>query len=233
MASGTEIFLAELASIASPTARPRTTLAYAQSLDGSLTRTPGSPTRISSEQSLTFTHEVRAAHDGILVGVGTVLADNPRLNVRRVPGNSPRPIIMDSKLRSPLDAKFLSSHPDPWIATTHEACEEKVKAFTQRGVTILTVNSLPNGWVDPVALHSMLRERGVKSLMVEGGAHIITSFLQHHLADYLIATISMKLLGGLHSLLGLPAGHAAPQLHNWKTVALDDDLIVGGKLLWS
>jgi riboflavin biosynthesis pyrimidine reductase len=140
---------------------------------------------------------------------------------------------MDSKLRTPLDANFLDSHPEPWIATTEHACPDKASAFRQRGISVLEVASLPNGWVDPVALQAMLLEREVKSVMVEGGAHILTTFLQHHLADYLVATISMKLLGGLHSLLGLPAGHAAPQLQDWKTVPLGDDLIVGGKLLWT
>lgn len=233
MDQGTKYFLEQLAALPPSGTRPVTTLAYAQSLDGSLTRTPGSPTRISSEESLTFTHQLRSAHDAILVGIGTVLSDNPRLNVRRVPGKNPRPVIMDSKLRTPLDANLLSSHPEPWIATTQDACPDKTKAFESRGVKVIQVHSLPNGWVDPVALQALLIKRGVNSLMVEGGAHILTTFLQHRLADYLLATISMKLLGGLHSLLGLPAGHAAPQLHEWHTVSLDEDLIVGGKLLWS
>jgi len=232
MPLNTHSFLEHLASNATPVDRPITTLAYAQSLDGSLTRTPGSPTQISSETSLNFTHELRAAHDAILVGIGTVLSDNPRLNVRRVTGTSPRPIIMDSKLRTPLDARFLSSHQEPWIATTDVACPDKIRAFEKRGVGILTTPSLPNGWVDPRRLQELLLERNIKSVMVEGGAHIITSFLQHRLADYLVATISMKLLGGLHSLLGLPAGDAAPELSNWTATPLGSDLIVGGELQW-
>ena len=78
-----------------------------------------------------------------------------------------------------------------------------------------------------------LVQEGVQSLMVEGGAHILTSFLQHRLADYLIATISMQLIGGLHSLLGLPAGYAAPKLNPWHSASLGDDLIIGGNLQWT
>ena len=226
-----EPFLAHLAG-KTPVTRPITTLAYAQSLDGSLTRTPGSPTRISSEAALTFTHQLRAAHEAILVGVGTVLSDNPRLNVRRVTGPNPRPIVMDSRLRMPLDAKLLDSHPEPWIATTSQAPESQQEAFEKKGVRIILVDSLPNGWVNPTALQSILVQEGIKTLMIEGGAHILTSFLQHRLADYLIATVSMQLIGGLHSLLGLPAGYAAPKLNPWHSASLGEDLIIGGNLQW-
>jgi|MDSW01.2.fsa_nt_gb GTP cyclohydrolase II len=213
--------------------RPVTTLAYAQSLDGSLTRTPGSPTRISSDDALTFTHRLRAAHEAILVGVGTVLSDNPRLNVRRVEGPNPRPIVMDSRLRTPLDANLFSSHPEPWIATTGHAPKDKIRAFEDRGVCVIEIEALPNGWVNPASLQTVLQDRGVKTLMVEGGAHILTSFLQHRLADYLIATVSMQLIGGLHSLLGLPAGYAAPKLSPWHSASLGADLLIGGNLQWS
>ena len=156
--------------------RPITTLAYAQSLDGSLTRTPGSPTQISSSEALDFTHRLRAAHEAILVGIGTVLSDNPKLNVRRVSGPNPRPIIMDSRLRIPTDALCLSSHPEPWIATTSEAPADKIEAFEEKGVRVLQIESLPNGWVHPGKLQQELRREGIKTLMIEGGAHILTTF---------------------------------------------------------
>lgn len=212
--------------------RPLTTLAFAQSLDGCLTRTAGTPTRLSGEETLTLTHSLRAAHDAILVGVGTVLADNPRLSVRRVAGENPRPIIMDSQLRTPLDARFIQSHPNPWIATSTRACQDKACAFKNKGIRILRLDTLPNGWVDPNALTQLLRAERVRTLMVEGGAHILTSFLQHRLADYLVATLSMSLLGGLHSLLSLPAGDQPPSLTDWKSQRIGEDLVVGGFLKW-
>ena len=225
-------FLAHLSNRVPPD-RPITTLAYAQSLDGSLTRTPGSPTRISSEESLTFTHQLRAAHEAILVGVGTVLSDNPRLNVRRVTGPNPRPIILDSRLRMPLDANLLEGHPEAWIATTPHAPRERVQAFEDKGVRVFEVEALPNGWVNPASAQKRLRDEGIQTLMIEGGAHILTSHLQHRLADYLIATLSMQLIGGLHSLLGLPAGYAAPKLSPWHSAVLGEDLIIGGNLQWT
>ncbi|MEZ4718129.1 MAG: GTP cyclohydrolase II [Caldilineaceae bacterium] len=83
--------------------RPFVTLSYAQSLDGSIAANRA-PTRLSGPAAMAMTHALRAAHDAILVGIGTVLADNPRLTVRLVDGASPRPVVLDSKLRMPPDA---------------------------------------------------------------------------------------------------------------------------------
>src|SRR5512142_1687762 len=87
--------------------RPLVTLSYAQSLDGCLTVERGRPTPLSGREALRLTHRLRAAHQGILVGVGTVLADDPQLNVRLVEGRSPRPLVLDTNLRLPLEAGLL------------------------------------------------------------------------------------------------------------------------------
>ena len=81
--------------------RPFVSLSYAQSLDGSLAAKPGAPTRLSGTQANELTHRLRAAHDAILVGIGTILADDPQLTVRGVPGLQPRPVVLDSRLRTP------------------------------------------------------------------------------------------------------------------------------------
>ena len=93
--------------------RPSVTLTYAQSLDGSITTQRGKPTAISGKESLLLTHQLRATHDAILVGIGTILADNPRLNVRLAVGPHPQPVILDSQLRFPLDAKLLQNKCSP------------------------------------------------------------------------------------------------------------------------
>src|SRR5690554_3285763 len=89
--------------------RPLVTLSYAQSLDGSISTRRGEPLAISGPASLALTHRLRAAHQALLVGIGTVLADNPRLNVRLAEGESPRPVILDSHLRCPLEARLFQS----------------------------------------------------------------------------------------------------------------------------
>ena len=83
------------------TGRPFVTLSYAQSLDGSIADRPGRPLALSGPQAMALTHGLRAAHEAILVGIGTVLADNPRLNVRLVDGPDPQPMVVDSRLRFP------------------------------------------------------------------------------------------------------------------------------------
>src|SRR5205823_12555295 len=102
--------------------RPFVTLSYAQSVDGSIAARPGQPLALSGALSMTLTHQLRAAHDAILVGIGTVLADNPRLSVRLVEGKDPQPIVADSRLRLPLSANLLYQHPlSPWIASGDQA----------------------------------------------------------------------------------------------------------------
>ena len=87
--------------------RPFVTLAYAQSLDGSITTARGERYGLSGPDALRLTHALRARHDAILIGIGTVLADDPELGVRLANGPSPQPVIVDSRLRTPSDAKVL------------------------------------------------------------------------------------------------------------------------------
>ena len=89
--------------------RPFTTLSYAQSLDGSLALHAGEPYLISGRGSLKLTHMLRAEHDAILVGIGTILADNPQLNVRLTAGADPQTIILDSQLRTPPESKVFEN----------------------------------------------------------------------------------------------------------------------------
>src|SRR4029079_2712702 len=96
--------------------RPFVTLAYAQSVEGRFAIARGLRSALSGPESLRFTHALRAGHDGILVGVGTVLADDPELRVRLVEGRDPQPVIVDSHLSTPAGARLLAR--TPWIGTT-------------------------------------------------------------------------------------------------------------------
>ena len=93
------------------TGRPLVTLSYAQSLDGCIAAGPGQRLSLSGPEALMLTHELRAAHAAILVGIGTVLADDPRLTVRLVPGSHPQPVVVDSRLRIPDDCYLLRHGP--------------------------------------------------------------------------------------------------------------------------
>ena len=108
---------------------PFVTLAYAQSLDGSIAAYPGVPLAISGPVSMGITHRLRARHQAILVGIGTVLADDPRLNVRLVPGKNPQPVVLDNQLRFPLKARLLQGEKKPWIMTSKQASSHKANAL--------------------------------------------------------------------------------------------------------
>ncbi|MFQ5398795.1 MAG: GTP cyclohydrolase II [Anaerolineae bacterium] len=220
---------------ARPPLRPFVTLSYAQSLDGSISTRRGEPTAISGPESLTMTHKLRAAHDAILVGIGTVLADNPRLNVRLVEGPDPQPIVVDSHLRFPPNARLAESQTRPvWIAATEQADTGRQQALEAAGLRVLRLPADPDGRVNLAALLSRLAQMGVDSLMVEGGARIITSFLKAHLVDRLVLTVAPKLLGGLNAIgsLGHVNGNGLPYLHNPRYQWLGEDMVLTGDVIW-
>jgi 3,4-dihydroxy 2-butanone 4-phosphate synthase/GTP cyclohydrolase II len=248
-----ENWLAEAGKHLLHTGRPLVTLSFAQSLDGSIAL-PGStlptgrtPLVLSGPETMILTHRLRAAHDAILVGIGTLLADDPQLTVRLVEGRQPRPVVLDSHLRFPLHARLLNHPRSPWIGTLETENTDKRTALEARGVTILTVPKDGQGQVDLNSLLERLGDLGVASLMVEGGAGVISSFLRNGLVDQVVLTISPLFLGGLHSLSDLPgynpineqtplpsSGKNAmslyPRLKHWDFQRLGDDLIVWGKL---
>jgi GTP cyclohydrolase II len=213
--------------------RPYVTLSYAQSLDGSISDRPGRPYPLSGSQSMTFTHRLRAAHDAILVGIGTVLADNPRLNVRLVAGKSPQPVIVDSRLRFPPYAHLLHNCRSPWIAAGEEADAERQQALEAVGARVFRLPSI-NGWVDLSALLTHLGNLDISSVMVEGGAQIIASFLASRLVDQLVLTIAPVLVGGLKVVdtLGQFPLRRFPRLRHLSYQRLGEDLVLRGEPDW-
>ncbi|MAT98486.1 MAG: GTP cyclohydrolase II [Anaerolineaceae bacterium] len=212
--------------------RPFVTLSYAQSLDGSITRQRGQPMALSGQESMTLTHQLRSGHDAILIGIGTVLADDPRLTVRLVAGPDPQPVIVDSRLRLPLAAKLLTEHPrKPIVATTETADPQKASALQDAGATVIRLPATENGRVSLPHLLARLDEHGIRSLMVEGGAGIITSFLAEQLVDRLVITVAPLLVGGLNAVGNLN-GHGLPQLKNPHSQWLGKDMILSGDVSW-
>lgn len=213
--------------------RPLVTLSYAQSLDGSIADRPGRPLSLSGSQSMMLTHGLRASHDAILVGIGTVLADNPRLNVRLVAGNSPQPVIVDSRLRFPSYANLLRHRRPPWIVANEGADPERREALEAGGARVFCLPAA-NGWVDLEALLRKLGEMEVNSLMVEGGAQIITSFLASRLVDQVILTIAPLLVGGLRVVdrLRNPNPRSFPRLRRLTYQRLGEDLVLMGEPDW-
>lgn len=212
------------------TGRPLVTLSYAQSLDGSITAERGIPLRLSSPASMEMTHHLRAAHDGILVGIGTLLADDPRLNVRLVQGRDPQPVVLDSRLRFPLDANLLKGNRPPWIASLPGTDPQKRVELEKHGATILSLAEGGDGRVSLPDLLTCLADKGLNSLMVEGGASVITSFFVQGLADRLVLTIAPVIIGGLRAVEPEASLASLPRLENVGFERLGGDMIVWGAL---
>ena len=208
--------------------RPFVTVSYAQSLDGSIS-VSGKTLRLSNLQSQTLTHHIRARHDAILVGINTILVDDPRLTVRLVDGEDPVPVILDSFLRLPLNARILRERRGRpvLVATAVDACAKKEADLCAAGVQVVRLPISFDGLVDLPALLRRLRQEGIARLMVEGGGRIITSFLTGDLADHLIMTICPVLVGGVRALNSCPPARASmPFITNVDYFSLDGDLIM-------
>jgi riboflavin-specific deaminase-like protein len=213
------------------TDRPFVTLSYAQSWDGSITLQSGESLALSSEKSLLLTHQLRSIHDGILVGIGTVLSDDPLLNVRQCAGPDPQPIVLDAHLRIPPAARLCHlSEKRCWVITSSDQTASHHKD--------LDVIRLPGDQRGRVCLHDALRElkqRGVHSLMVEGGANVITGFLKQKLVDAIVLTVAPRLVGGYKAVadIGFESKAALPQISPMFTGMLDKDLIMWGQLQYN
>lgn len=229
------------------TGRPFVTLSYAQSLDGSIAAVQGAPLSISGGASLGMTHRLRAAHDAILVGIGTVLADDPRLTVRLADGSHPIPVVLDTKLRFPLDAQLLSgTGPGPIIATNQNSSRDTERKLAERGARVLRLPCSDAGGLCLNSLLDALGRQQVRSLMVEGGSHVITSFLAHRLVNYMVVTVAPLFVGGVPALNALSAqaadGEAGrldgyqpsdfPRLRNISYRWLGQDLMLEGEPYW-
>jgi diaminohydroxyphosphoribosylaminopyrimidine deaminase/5-amino-6-(5-phosphoribosylamino)uracil reductase len=177
--------------------RPSVTVSYAQTLDGRVATTTGESKWISCPDSLRFAHEMRASHEAVLVGAGTVCKDDPRLTVRHVPSTSPLRVVVDSTLRTPPEAAVLAdgAAPGTVLAVTDRAPANHREKALSLGATVLELPSDLDGRVDLAALLGELVASGIGSVMVEGGATLITGFFRAGLVDRLAVCVAPKILG--------------------------------------
>lgn len=210
---------------------PFVTLKMAQSLDGRIATKKGSSRWISSPDSLRLAHRWRAIHDGVMVGINTVLRDDPSLTVRLVKGRNPRRLIVDSKLRTPMKSRVLSdgSASRTTILTTRQADPKQIEKIEALGARILQVDTNPQGQVDLKSALQTLAGEEITSILVEGGARLATSFLRAGLVDKLLVVIGPKIIGkGIEAVgdLRIADVNQALRLSIEKTRRVGDDLIV-------
>ncbi len=207
--------------------RPRITLKLATSLDGRIALADGTSQWITSPDSRARAHVLRAAHDGVMVGIGTVIADDPLLTARTVPPPERQPLrlVADSQARTPVGSRLVQSASlGPVIVVTSGATGE---ALARAGAVIWRCG---NGIrVEPEAFVRRAEAEGVRSLLIEGGGTLAASFIRAGLIDeiawfrapLLIGSEGVPALGGL----GLTSLGAAPRFRPVATERIGEDVL--------
>jgi diaminohydroxyphosphoribosylaminopyrimidine deaminase/5-amino-6-(5-phosphoribosylamino)uracil reductase len=176
---------------------PYVTLKLALSLDGRIASRTGASKWVTGPEARARVHLLRSQQDAVLVGIGTALADDPRLTVRDAPGHSPLRVIFDTKLRLPVASRLVQSAREAptWVVCTTDAPSSNEGALVERGVEVLRAPASAEGRIDPLAALKMLAARGIVTVMVEGGAELAGSLLAAVLIDELHCFIAPILLG--------------------------------------
>ncbi len=180
---------------------PFVILKLAASLDGKIALANGGSKWITNEKSRKFVHRLRNRVDAILVGIGTILKDDPRLTARLPHAKDPIRIVLDTYLRIPLSAKVLNSDlPAQTIMITGpEVSKDKIKKIKEKSAYVMEIG-LKNGLIDLKELLLKLAERGITSILVEGGASVAASFLKEKLVDKFYFFYAPKIIGGHYSI---------------------------------
>jgi 3,4-dihydroxy 2-butanone 4-phosphate synthase/GTP cyclohydrolase II len=215
--------------------RPHVVLKYAQTLDGRIATATGDARWISGEAERRISHALRAACDAVLVGVGTVIQDDPQLTVRMVPGASPLRVVLDSTLRLPLDARILEAEAPTTILTTDGSPPDRRHALAARSIGVEVLPAGPHG-VDVAAALAALARAGVETLLVEGGSRVITSLLSAGVVDRLVVGVAPTIIGqGTEAVgaLGITSVADGVKLANHAVHLVGEDVLVSGDVVLS
>ncbi len=213
--------------------KPFVMLKVAATLDGKMATRNGDSKWISGEASRRLVHKWRNQVDGVLVGIGTVLRDNPTLTARIKGGRDPYRIVLDSQLKIPERAQVIGTDPTKTILITTEiASKDKIEILKERGVKVLILDS-KEGKVDLPSCLSKLHQIGVMSLLVEGGSQVNGSFLDKGLIDKLLLFLSPRVMGdpqalGIFGGRGSSSLQKAIVLREMKTKRIGEDLLIEG-----
>jgi diaminohydroxyphosphoribosylaminopyrimidine deaminase/5-amino-6-(5-phosphoribosylamino)uracil reductase len=176
------------------------TLKAAMTLDGKICTVAGESKWITGEAARADVMRLRDAHDAVLVGVGTVLADDPRLTARAPGARDPVRVVLDGTLRTPVNAKLLPGRrgrgPRTIIACRPGVPAAREKALVARGAEVWRMGLRRDGRIDMAALANQLAEAHLLSVLVEGGGEIHADLIEHGLADELVLYVAPKVVGG-------------------------------------
>jgi diaminohydroxyphosphoribosylaminopyrimidine deaminase/5-amino-6-(5-phosphoribosylamino)uracil reductase len=214
---------------------PFVTVKVGQSLDGRIATGGGDSQWITNQLSRDYVRKLRSRFDAILVGANTVLKDNPLLAPSLTRGSkSPIKIIVDSKLRSPLESRVFSDNSTAIVATTRFAPKRKVDDFKREGIRVLIVKD-KNGRVCLDSLLKKLAKMEITSLLVEGGGEIIGSLFDKNLVDKILFFIAPKIIGGKRAISsvegsGIKRIGEAKRLKDIKIRRFGEDILIEGNV---
>lgn len=221
---------------------PYVTLKYAMTLDGKIASVTGKSKWISSEKSRKYVHELRARNMAIMAGIGTVLADDPMLNVRDASGLSPIRVICDTNLRTPIDSNVVDTanatdnyRTPATIIATSVTDEARLAPYREKGVHIICVPAGQNGHLDMRALMAKLGEMKIDSVLVEGGASINWALLSAGLVNHACCFIAPMIMGGEGAKtpvtgVGVDSPAEAFRIKNGRVRNIGGDIFVEGDL---
>ncbi|NWF53343.1 MAG: bifunctional diaminohydroxyphosphoribosylaminopyrimidine deaminase/5-amino-6-(5-phosphoribosylamino)uracil reductase RibD [Syntrophaceae bacterium] len=224
------------------TRKPFVILKAAVSLDGKVATRSGDSRWVSGQESRSYVHRLRSAVDGVMAGIGTVLRDDPLLNVRRSGKRAvrqPLRVIVDSTLRLPLRSRIAqtASQFRTLVATTPAAAPAQVRRLQRANVEVLIVKNRRNGKVSLGALMEELGRRGILSVLLEGGPTLSASALQEKIVDRILLFVAPKIIGGTESL-GAIGGRGILRMREALKVEIlrvrrtGPDLMIEGKPLY-
>ncbi|BAT71385.1 diaminohydroxyphosphoribosylaminopyrimidine deaminase/5-amino-6-(5-phosphoribosylamino)uracil reductase [Thermosulfidibacter takaii ABI70S6] len=172
---------------------PYVILKWAQTLDGNIATIGGDSKWISGKVALRYAHKLRAESDAVLVGKGTVLADDPQLTVRLVKGKNPMRVVLDSNLSVPVDRKIFDTSAKTVVFTVRPN-HQKEKVLSEKGIEIVATTS-DDGNVNLIKVLEELGKKGVTKLLVEGGSKVHASFIKSKLFDEIQVVVAPKIVG--------------------------------------
>lgn len=218
------------------TKRPFVAMKYAMTMDGKIATYTGASQWITGEAARHHVHQLRHDYAAIMVGVQTVITDNPRLTCRLPNGVDPVRIICDTHLRTPLSAEVVQTarNTPTWIAT----CATEASLYRAYEALGCNVMCLPqhHSRVDITALMTTLGDAGISSVLLEGGSTLNWAFLQHGLVQRVYAYIAPTLFGGMGAKspiggMGVNAPHLGVQLRMRSVRQIGDDLLIESEVV--
>ncbi len=215
------------------TGKPFVILKLAATMDGKIAAYTGDSKWIGSPAQRRYAHRLRNKVDGVMVGIETVLKDNPSLNVRlgKKTGKDPVPIVLDSELRTPVESNLLQVHERSIIAASVQK-SRKQRKLENLGATVLHIKKDKSGHINLKELLKRLGKQGITSILIEGGGKVAASALKNKIVDKVVFFYAPKIVGseGISMVgeLGIPNIKKSLEIKNIKTRKIKDELMIEG-----